>query len=610
MSEPPETAYHFGPFVLDPADKSLRQDGRPIALTPKVFDTLLALVKHGGRLMTKDDLMKQVWPDAFVEEANLAQNISVLRRLLGDQLGEPRFIETVPKRGYRFVATVTRGTTGAAVSSVAPVEDVTATRSPRPSWQRIGTVAIALVVVVTAGMYFGDRFRASKPTGKSMLLVPPFANLTGDVGDEYLTEGLTEELITQLGRLEPTRLAVMAQISEVPVNNAGLGVGGGGGALAPGYILEGSLRRDGNRLRVTARLTQGPERTLVWTDAYEHDLSEILVMQMRVARAVAGEIQTRLSLPPTALPFDAGTENPDAYTSYLKAHYFWNKRTPENATKAIGFYQHAVSLDPKFAQAYAEMSRCYLSTPMPVPGEAYLLAQAAARKALELDESLGEAHFGLATAALHLFDWRTAELEFRRAEALEPTLQNVDFMVLSGRFEDAMAVTRRGLETDPVDLLARHGAGINAFYARDYPQAIDHYQQALELDPHYVYSLVRLGQAYTQVGRYDDAIKVLEEAGVLGLSQLGYIYAVTGRKAEALEILKRMHAWSPTGLGLDRALVYTGLGDRDSAFRWLNVAYDELSYQLIYLKVDPRLDPLRSDPRYADLVRRIGFPEG
>lgn len=606
--EPAGVVYRFGPFQVEPAEKSLRRDGRGVPVTPKVFDTLLALVEQRGRLVTKDDLMARVWPNLFVEEANLAQNISVLRKILGEGAQESPYIETVPKRGYRFVASVTVVEHDSPVQSLEqPVGD-----SPRKSgagWARIGAPAMAVIAAVGATAYFAWPV-STPPEQRVLLAVLPFANLTGDEANEYLSAGLTDEVITQLGRLEPRRLGVLARTSAPHYEKAGLGLDGSGRKVTTGYLLEGGLRRDGDRLRVTVRLTRLPEQSLVWTDAYEQGSVDTVPVQLRVARAVAAEIQSRLSLPPIAVPFWSPTDNAEAYAVYRQANYYWNKRTPEMATKALALYQRAVTLDPKFALAYAEMSMCYLSTPMSTARESFLHAQAMAMKALEIDDSLGNAHFALGRAALHLFDWTTATRAFRRAEVLEPSLKSHDFMLIFGRFEEAMAETRRELEADPVKLLARHGAGIIAFYARDYGQAIDHYQKALELDPHYVYSQVRLGQAYTQVGRYDEAIAVLNEAGVLGLSPLAYLYAIAGRTAEAHDVLRRMHEWTPTGLGLDRALVYTALGDKDLAFHWLDAAYEERSYQLIYLMVDPRLDPLRGDPRYADLVRRIGFPEG
>jgi DNA-binding winged helix-turn-helix (wHTH) protein/tetratricopeptide (TPR) repeat protein len=473
----PRSAFQFGPFRLDPDDKTLRVGGRPVPLTPKAFDTLLALVAHSGRLVTKDDLMQQVWPGTFVEEATLAQNISVLRKALGDSSEGIRYIETVPKRGYRFIATVESVTltdTGLGIGT-ANIDLAPLPHAPsRVSW--LWGVAAALAVVVVAGWLYSQ-----------------------------LDPSATDE----------------------------------------------------------APLTRG------------------------------------------------GTHNPQARELFLRANFFWRQRTADQAARALALYEQAITLDPGFAMAHVEMSRCYLSLTSASPRDSYVKAAAAARKALAIDAGLADAHFALGTAALHLFDWPTAERAFVRAQSLDASVRNADFMVLSGKFENAIAATRQGIEVDPVNFLSHHGLGINLYYARRYDEAINSFQRALDLDPRHVWSRIRMSQAYALQGKYDPAIDALKETGGAGQGPLGQAYALAGRRKEAEALLEIMLAGARAGVyeqALDIALVYSALGNKDAAFQWLNAAYEHRIYQLIYLKVDPRLDPLRADPRFAALVRQIGFP--
>jgi DNA-binding winged helix-turn-helix (wHTH) protein/TolB-like protein len=586
----PEPPYWFGRFELDPIQKTLTRNKQRIPLTPKVFDTLLALVRHQGRVVSKEDLMREIWPETFVEEANLAQNISVIRKALGADFTESAFIETIPKRGYRFVAPVQR----------------TADLRPRVPLARIASIAAAIAGLAIAVIWLA--WTREQAVTRVIFAVVPFTNAGADEGDEYLAEGMTEELTTQLGRLQPGRVAIVGRASVAQyVANRNV-IAGLAGDLKVRYVIEGSVRREGSHIRVSVRLVAAPDGALEWAETYEQDLGEALPMQIRLTRGVLSRIQTLLGLPPRDRTIRAGTENPRAFELYLKARHAWGKRTIEAANQAIALYEAATALDPQFAQAYAEMSRAYLSTPRPTPIDSYRLAADSARVAIALDDRLAEAHFALATAALHQFDWPTAQREFERAEDLDHGFRNVDFMLIFGHFDDAIALTRRGSELDTQNLLARHGAGINAFYARRYDEAIAHFLDALELDPQYIYSRLRLAHTLTEVGRYDEAVTLLKGAGEGGLGGLGYLYGRTNRREEALAVLELLNQLSPTGFTLDKALVNAGLGDRDAAFHWLNAAYDDRSYQLIYLKVDPRLDALRDDPRYVTLLRRIGFP--
>jgi TolB-like protein/DNA-binding winged helix-turn-helix (wHTH) protein len=610
------SAYAFGPFTLDVEEKTLRSGGASVPVTPKVFDTLAILVGHSGQLMSKDQLMKEVWPDTFVDEATLAQNISVLRKALGDRAEQSIYVETVPKRGYRFIAPVSR------VGAVPPVEaqppaPVVTPAQARPQVSRrlalwIGTAAT--VVAISGGWAYsqlgsqGPSVPAVQP--KILLAVLPFANFSADPADEYIADGMTEELTAQLGGLQPDRLGVIARTSAMHFKGRRDLVIDIGRQLGVQYVIEGSVRREGMGLRVSVQLIDVRDETHTWAETFDHRVDDLLKMQLDVAQSVTHRIQSRLSLPATEVRLRAGTANPRAYQLYARASHFWNQRQPDSAVKAVALYQQAIDLDPAYAQAYADMSRCYLSFAAPTPRESYLKAQAAARSALAIDDSLADAHFALATAALHLFDWATATGEFRRAEALNPLLRNYDYSVILGQFDDAIAETRRGIAIDPANFLVHHGLAVNLFYARRYAEAVDQFRDAVDLNPAHVFSSVRLGQTYGQLGQYEAAITLLKSTGLAGLGSLAYVYGVSGRTLEAAAVVRQLER-SSTGNEppvLDLAIAYTGLGDKDSAFQWLTRAHEQLAYQLIYLQVDPRFDALRQDPRYDGLVRRIGFP--
>jgi len=373
------------------------------------------------------------------------------------------------------------------------------------------------------------------------------------------------------------------------------------------YVIEGSLRREGERIRVSIRLISTPDGTLVWGEAYEQDWRGALPMQMLVSRAIASRLQATLALQPAGEWIRPGTNNPEAYDLYLKAHYFWTRRMHHMFGTAIALYEQAVALDPQFALAYAEMAFLYSAYPTPTMLPFYAKGLEAAQRAITIDERLAYGHFALGHLAMHLFDWPTAQQAFQRAEQLDPWLRSFDLMVVTGRFDDALAESKRGRELDPLNYLHPHGAGVASFYARRYADAIAYYQQALELDSH-LYSRIRLGQVYASVGRYDEAIALLKPTGLAGLGELGYAYARANRRQDALDVLQELDRISATEFAMARTLVNTGLGNHDSAFHWLNAAYEARDHDLMYFQVEPRYDALRADPRYEELAHRIGFP--
>jgi DNA-binding winged helix-turn-helix (wHTH) protein/TolB-like protein len=605
----PGQPYFFGPFCLSPDQKSLTKDGEPVGLTPKVFDTLAVLVSRHGQLVGKDDLLREVWPDTFVEEANLAQNVSVLRKALGDDPANPVYIETIPKRGYRFAAPVTRF---APVAVATPDQPATIPAASQPRSFRIAVWIGAAALLLMLVLALVPLSRALDGGARRVVIaVVPITSLGTDGRDSLLAEALTEELVSQLGRLAPKRVGVLGRTSLARHRSEGRHLSDLGRDLGVGYVVEGSLRREGDRIRASVRLLSTADGALVWSDTLELLPGDSLLAQVRLARAVTGQVQMMLALDPVALPARPVTDNPRAYERFLEAEHQWRERTKDAfaGPKAVRMYEQAIALDPQFALAYARMADVLLNIPVPTNIDGYVAAQDAARKAIAIDDGLAEGHEALGVAAMHLFDWTTAERELTRTEELDPERRNVDFMILRGRFDDAVAESMRRIEADPLNMLAYHMAGVYSIFARRYDDAIGLLKKAMEMEPKHVYARTRLAQAYSTISRYADAIAVLEGSGIWGEAERGYAYGRMNRSQEALESLAALDRHLPTGLALGKALVHVGLGRHEHAFFWLNSACTQRDYQLIYFTADSRFDVLRSDPRYDKVIQCIGFPK-
>ena len=605
--------YCFGPFLLDPVEKVLLRNGHPVALPPKALETLLALVEKHGHVLEKAELLNQVWRDTFVEEATLAQNIFTLRKALGDSQDGHEYIGTVPRRGYRFIAPVeelseesVRPTLVAAPPRVAPFSRLRLMRWAVP------TVAV-LVLVAGSFAWRSSVSRTRRATARIMLAVLPFENLSGDPEQEYFSDGLTEELITRLGGMNPQRLAVIARTSAMHYRNSQETVAQIGGELGVDYILEGSMRREARRVRVSVQLIRVKDQMHLWAKTYERDLQGILALESELSRTVADEIAVQLAPEVKAAVAQVRSVNADAYEAYSKGRYFLYKRNPETTRKALEYFREAVQFDPKFALAYVGMGDCYFTGVGPTGHEAFVQAESFAQKALAIDESVPGAHSTIAYARMHQFDWPAAEREFRRAIELDPSNPSgyyVEFLMSQGRFEETLTIAERMAREDPVAILAVHGLGMIYFYARRYDDALQAFRKALELDPNYYWSLLRRAQTKEQIGRIAEATAEFEKLGPRAEVFLSRAHALAGNTAAAREILDKvlsdpglMSNWS----AYEIALAYLGLKQSEEALKWLDRAYDERAYHMIYLKIDPRLDPLRADPRFQDLLRHTGL---
>jgi TolB-like protein/DNA-binding winged helix-turn-helix (wHTH) protein/Tfp pilus assembly protein PilF len=625
MEAPAHQRYSFGPFVLDPAEKVLLRDAHPVPLPPKALETLLALVEKRGHVIDKAELLQRVWPDTFVEEATLAQNIFTLRKVLGNPPDGQEYIETVPKRGYRFVA---------AVKAVAEKKESAGARAAtfRAGLHRrlLWIAAPILVAMVSLGVYL--RGRPHRPVlsagpGKVILAVLPFENLSANPQQEYFSDGLTEEMIAQLSRINPERLRVIARTSAMQYKAAAKTAAQIGHELGVNYILESSIRREGDRVRITTQLVRVSDQTHLWSQSYERDMRGVLILQKEVASDVATQIA--LKLDPRAAEHATGISNLDAYEAYLKGRFFWNKRSEQGYLKAIEYFERAIAEDSGYAQAYSGLADTYAllgsnPTTAITRKDAMAKARAAALKAVALDDTLAEAHTSLAFVYWHYdWNWPAAEKEFQRALQLNPSYPTAHhwyafYLVSQGRIDQGLEEIRRAREMDPLSLIINADVAQILYFAHQYDQAIEQANRVLEMDPNFALARVHLAWSYLAKQQYEPALEQIKEgmrtpgAKFYLEANLGATYAMMGQKTAARDILQQLKAKSEklhteellTGI----SQVLAALGEKDQAFAWLEKDVQNRDGGLTLIKVEPYLDSLHGDPRFADLVRRIGLP--
>jgi TolB-like protein/DNA-binding winged helix-turn-helix (wHTH) protein/Tfp pilus assembly protein PilF len=627
MPENTQCFFDFDRFRVDPHERVLLADGQPVSLTPKAFDTLLVLLEHSGHILEKDELLKRIWPDTFVEEGTLVQNISTLRRVLGEAPVGSAYIETIPRRGYRFAGAVQKTQfEPKAEENFPPVPIVTGRRAERPRW--ITALGIAAVSLLTLFLVRARIWPRSDPTpGKIMLAVLPFENLSGDSQQEYFSNGLTEEMITQLGDLEPNRLGVIARTSAMQYKGAKKDTRLIGRELGVDYILEGSVRRDGDRVRITAQLIQVKDQTHLWARDYDRNLRDILTLQSDVAGAIAQEIKLKLTSEESARLAAAPVLNPEAYELYLKGRYFWNKRTEDGFVKAIKYFEQAIALDSKYAQPYAGLADAYaLLGSMPNQevsrGEAMPKAKAAALRALQLNESLADAHSSLAFVEMQYeWDWPGSEKEFKRALELNPNYATAHqwyavWLISQGKQDAALEEERRAQEADPLSTIIKTDTAQLLVYAGRYDEAVQQAQRALEIDPGFLLGHNYLAVAYAAKKDYQAAISefqwvlAISKEDVWATSGIAWTYALAGQKRKSETTLRDMlkGAKNREDLALQLATVYAAQGENDQAFACLEKAYQRRDGGLILLNAGPEFQSLHLDPRFDDLVGRVGLP--
>jgi len=632
----PRRILGFGSFEVDLASGELRREGLKVKLQDQPLRLLVLLLEHAGEVVTREELRNRLWPaDTFVDfDHSLNTAVRKLREALGDSAEAPRYVETLARRGYRFAVPVRDPEAPAppALSADAEVPAPATHAAARGLSSPPRVVAIAGVLgaaALVAAYWMGARPGPRTQPGRRLTLaVLPFDNLSGDADQEYLSDGLTEEMITQLARLQPDRLRVTARSSTWKYKRADRDIDRLRQELGADYILEGSLRRAGERVRVAVQLIQAVDQTHAWAQTYERDIGDVLVLQSEIARAVAGAIALTLTPDAHARLARARSVRAESYQDYLRGRYFFWKRTEAALRQALGYFQRAIAADPDYAPAYSGLADCYSSLGSSAsvgglpPRQAMPEAKAAAVKALQIDGTLAEAHNSLAYVHL-IYDWDLAasEKEFRRAIELDPDFTTAHHwyshtLLVLGRTEESLAESQRALELEPLHLVINLHLGWHYYYSRQYDQAIEQAHKALELDPAFPQAQRFVAWAYLQKGMRQEAITSLRAAlRQLGRNptvegDLGHALAVAGRRDEALAVLEGLRQLSSTRYvsPYSVALVHAGLGDRDQAFAWLDKAYADRSDYMPYLKLEPMLDGLRSDPRFAALVRRVGLP--
>ncbi len=633
--------YEFGPFRLDADERLLSREGRPIPLPPKVYETLFVLVGSNGRVLTKDELMRAIWTDAVVEEANLAHNISELRKALGESPEKPQYIQTLPRRGYRFIAEVRRSEEGQEVvvgrpNAPRPISEVGASQQQVDNaggdtsvFRRRGLRVSALIisaalvgVAVAAYLWSGRPDPAPRFTSLAVL---PFKPLATTDRDESLELGMADTLIARLSSLGDVTVRPVSSVrrfgglEQDPVAT--------GKELRVDAVLDGSIQRAGDRIRMTVRLVSVPDSKTLWAESFDERFTDIFAVQDAVSRRIAEALALKLGGEKAVRLTSHHTEDPEAYLLYLKGQYFWNKITPEGARTAVEYYNQALARDPGYGLAYVGLAAAYgvmgVNGWLP-PKEVFPKAKAAAEKALEINDGLSDAHAALgATELFYEWDWAAAEREFRRAVELNPGDPNARrlysyLLTAKGRFDEAIAQAELNQhQLDPLSLVSYADLVRAFYYARRYDESVEANRKAREMDPNFAIAHLVAGAAYEQKGKYEEAISELRQAANIpggfpeALAALGHAFAASGRRDEALRTLKELERMSEGRYvsPLDFAILYAGLGDKERTLEQLERAAEDRVGWLINLGVEPRFDALRSEPRFQDLLRRTGLPQ-
>jgi TolB-like protein/DNA-binding winged helix-turn-helix (wHTH) protein/Tfp pilus assembly protein PilF len=645
-------SFRFGPYEARGRTRELYKYGVKLKIRPQPFLVLNALLSRSGDVVTRDELRQLLWStETFVDfEHSLNTSIKELRAVLGDSATEPRYIQTLPRLGYRFIGTVDAAD-GTAASPAAPAGIVAPTsappmQTPEPAeapvqaavyprqfpWRWVGVLGLVVVVLAVFGVYelSRSRFRLPRPgaTERKMLAVLPFENLTGDPEQEYFSDGLTEEMVAQLSRVDPERMGVIARTSVMNYKKNPKPLDQVRRELGVDYVLEGSVRRDASSVRVSAQLIQLKDQTHLWSRQYDRELSGLLALQTEIAQEIADEIQLTLGAKRTrnaaSRPAPAAPASYEAYDLYLKGRYFWNKRTESGFHQAADYFQQAIDKDPNYARAYAGLADtlALMSTWNYVPARDFMpRARVAALKALQIDGSMAEAHASLALIAEHYdYDWQTAEEEFRRAIQLDPDYATAhqwyaECLGFQARFDDAFAESERARQLDPLSLVIATDHAMILYYSRNYDRAINQFREVREMDPDFPRSSL-IVFAYIEAGEFTEALATAEELARRNheenspffWAKEAYIFGRWGREADAQRVFTGVEEQLKRHPLPDPALVflwgYLALGRKDDALTTLQKLYTEHTNVLVQLKVDPLYDPLRGDPRFQDLLRR------
>jgi len=587
VTDPHEQVLGFDIFELHIRAGELRKNGVKLRLQGQPLQVLATLLRRAGDLVTREELREEIWSaDTFVDfDHSLHNAIARIREALGDSAETPRYIETLPRRGYRFI------------EGVNEVKPEAATPPLR-------------------------RGRKSDPREIHAIAVLPLQDLSDEPSHDYFADGMTEALITSLAKIKALR--VISRTSAMQYKGARKTLPQIARELNVDAVIEGSVLRSGERVRITAQLVHAPCDQHLWAESYERDFRDILSLQSEIARHVANEVRIILTPEERARLGSARQVNPEAHEFYLKGRYYWNKRTEESVRKALSFFHRAIDADPTYAQAYAGLADSYnilgyYNTLPPI--EAYPKAKAAALKALELDRSLAEPHATLGVVKRDFeWDWSGAEEEFRQAIELNPGCADAyhwhgTLLSMLGRHAEGIREKTRALAIDPLSVVVKTDLARMFYYSRDYDQSLEQYRAALEMDPNFGSAQLWLAHVHQQKGLFEQAISELRTGMCLSsdstfaLAKLGHGYAMAGRRDEAHAVLNQLNASAGQRYvsPYDIAMVHVGLQENDEAFAWLHRAFEQRSLWLGYLNVEPQLDLLRSDKRFQGLLRQVGL---
>ena len=651
MQKASHPSYSFEGFTLDLASGCLFREGKEVKLRPKSYEALTYLVENSGRLVSKDELMKALWPDSFVTDDSLVKCLRDVRLALEDD--EQHYIKTVPRRGYLFTAQVseTNSTTTVPIREDqveeirVVIEEGYETKRERPSrienrflsptdsasiWRRLQpnrvflSSSVAVIGLAIAASYFWVSHRSQQPATKMprSIAVLPFKSLSADSSDEYLGLGMADTLIT--------RLSSVGQIIVRPTSAVRRYSATDQDPVAAGQeqrveaVLEGNIQRSGEKIRVTARLLNVRDGSPLWAAKFDERFTDILAVEDSISEKLTKALALKLTGEERKLLAKRYTENAQAHELFLKGKYFWNKRTEEALKKGIEYFQQAIEADPGYALAYSGLAESYIvlgSGGLLPPNEATSRAKAAALKALEIDDRLGEAHSDLGAVYCSEWNWSEGEKEFKRALELSPNyptghMTYAWYLMPMERFDESIAEAKLAQELDPLSLVINNVVGISYEFAGQPDQATEQYQKTLEMDPNFIGPHRRLGWIYLRRGEFSEAFKEYQKAFLLSggsvpdIADQAYANAVTGKRNEAIKTLEQLKRLSKQQYVSPYLIaeIYAGLGEKDQALEWLQKAYGEHAASLIFLKVEPSFDGLHSDPRFQDLVRRIGLP--
>jgi TolB-like protein/DNA-binding winged helix-turn-helix (wHTH) protein len=604
--------FTVGEWTVAPELNSLQRDGQICRVEPKIMQVLVVLVEHSGDVVSKEQIFQRVWPGTFVSDEVLTRSVSELRRVFGDNPREPKYIQTIPKGGYRLVAPVI----GAGIAGRGA--------SPRPWWRREGrpilAAVVAVLLLVTYLVLFRDRAKVGFKPAITSLAVLPLTNLSGDPSQDYFADGMTDELITDLGQISALR--VISRTSVMQYKGTHKTLPEIARELNVDAVVEGTVLRSGDRVRITAQLVHAPSDRHLWAQSYEGDLRNVLAVQNDVAKAVAEHIEAKLTNQERTKLEGKRVLNPDAYEAYLKG--MAQDWTVDGSQRRIEYLEKAIALQADYADAYAGLADAYVNLGHMLAGPPQLTfskAKIAALKALELDGTSAQAHAALGDVT-YLYDWDFpgAEKEIQRTIQLNPNSVSAhasyaDFLNLMGRYRESIDEARRRQRIDPLSLSAATQIAVELYGARRYDECIEQTRRVLASNPNSHGARLYLGLALEQKNDFPEAIAELNKAVELSNDKMwigfvAYAKARSGDKTGArrivreLELISNRSYVSPWWL----AMIYFGLGERDQALFWLEKSYEGREHDLVFSNVWPMFDSLRSDPQFKDILRRVGLP--